>query len=44
MKLELNENQLNIILQSLAKQPFEMVADIIAEIQNQYAKSKEIKK
>ena len=41
MKLELNENQLNIILQSLAKQPFEVVADIIAEIQNQYQKSKE---
>jgi hypothetical protein len=41
MKLELNENQLNIILQSLAKQPFEVVADIIAGIQNQYQKSKE---
>jgi len=42
MKLELNENQLNIILQSLAKQPFEVVADVIAEIQKQYQKSKEI--
>ena len=42
LRLELTEQEVNLVLQSLAKQPFEVVAHVIAEIQNQYQKSKEI--
>ena len=37
-KLELNEKEVNLVLQSLGKQPAEIVIDIILNIKNQCAK------
>ena len=34
-KLELTENEINVILQSLAKQSYEVVANLIPKIQQQ---------
>jgi hypothetical protein len=44
MKLQLNEEQVNLILQALAQLPYVQSAGLIQEIINQAQKEKEAKK